>query len=125
MVNSRRKGAAFERVLAKKFALLGYRALDGGPARRGQQYCGANGDPDIAVSLPLGIMVEAKSYKALSQNQIYRFLQQAMSESITGNAVVISKIPNTSDEIVVMDWSLFITLIELLREKEDNQKTST
>ena len=41
MVNSKQKGARFERQLAGHIRDYGYKA------RRGQQYCGANGDADF------------------------------------------------------------------------------
>ena len=40
-VNARQKGARFERQLAGHLREYGYRT------RRGQQYCGANGDADV------------------------------------------------------------------------------
>lgn len=51
-MNSKAKGARFERLLASKLRDYGY------DARRGQQYCGANGDADV-IGLP-GIHIEAK-----------------------------------------------------------------
>lgn len=51
-LNSKAKGARFERLLASKLRDYGY------DARRGQQYCGANGDADV-IGLP-GIHIEAK-----------------------------------------------------------------
>lgn len=52
MINSKQKGAAAERELARKLREYGY------DCRRGQQYCGLNGDADV-VGLP-GIHIEAK-----------------------------------------------------------------
>lgn len=57
-VNSRNKGAAGERELAGKLRDYGYNA------RRGQQYCGANGDADV-VGLP-GIHIECKRTERLN-----------------------------------------------------------
>lgn len=57
-VNSRNKGAAGERELAGKLRDYGYNA------RRGQQYCGANGDADV-VGLP-GIHIECKRVERLN-----------------------------------------------------------
>lgn len=57
--NSRRKGAAGERELARLLREHGYR-----DARRGQQYCGANGDADV-VGLP-GIHIECKRVERLN-----------------------------------------------------------
>ena len=57
-MNSRRKGAAGERELAKKLREYGY------DCRRGQQYCGANGDADV-IGLP-GIHIECKRVERLN-----------------------------------------------------------
>ena len=57
-MNSRAKGAAGERELAKKLREHGY------DCRRGQQYCGANGDADV-IGLP-GIHIECKRVERLN-----------------------------------------------------------
>lgn len=57
-MNSRNKGAEGERELARILKDYGY------PARRGQQYCGANGDADV-VGLP-GIHIECKRVEHLN-----------------------------------------------------------
>lgn len=54
-MNSRQKGARGERELAKVLRSYGYET------RRGQQYCGANGDADV-MGLP-GIHIECKRVK--------------------------------------------------------------
>ena len=54
---SRNKGKVGERELAKKLRELGF------DARRGQQFCGANGDADV-VGLP-NIHIECKRVEAL------------------------------------------------------------
>lgn len=69
-MNSRNKGAAGERELANKLALHGF------PCRRGQQYCGANGNADV-IGLP-GIHIECKRVEKLN---IEKALQQAESDS--------------------------------------------
>lgn len=56
--NSRAKGAAGERELANKLKEYGY------DCRRGQQYCGANGDADV-VGLE-GIHIECKRVQKLN-----------------------------------------------------------
>lgn len=58
MTNSRQKGAAGERELAGKLREYGYNC------RRGQQYCGANGDADV-VGLE-GIHIECKRVERLN-----------------------------------------------------------
>ena len=57
-VNSRRKGVRGEQSLAKKLREYGY------DCRRGQQYCGANGDADV-VGLPY-IHIECKRVERLN-----------------------------------------------------------
>lgn len=65
-MNSRRKGAAGERELAGKLREYGF------TTRRGQQYCGANGDADV-VGLP-GIHIECKRVEKLN---IFEAMKQA------------------------------------------------
>lgn len=65
-MNSKRKGAQGERELASKLHEYGYEA------RRGQQYCGANGDADV-VGLP-GIHIECKRVERLN-------IEDAMSQA--------------------------------------------
>lgn len=57
-INSRAKGANGERELANYLKGKGY------DARRGQQYCGAGGDPDV-LGLP-GIHIECKRVEHLN-----------------------------------------------------------
>lgn len=66
-INSRQKGAKGERELAKKLAEYGY------DTRRGQQYCGANGDADV-VGVK-GLHIECKRVERLQ-------LSDAMCQSI-------------------------------------------
>lgn len=101
-MNSRTKGAAGERELAKVLRGHGY------DSRRGQQYCGANGDADV-VGLP-GIHVECKRVERLN-------LDDAMAQS---------KADAKADEMPVVmhrknhgEWRVTMTLdswIELFRE---------
>lgn len=74
MVNSRQKGARGERELRDKFREYGF--MD---ARRGQQYCGANGDADV-VGLP-GIHVECKRVERLNIEQALAQSQEDALES--------------------------------------------
>ena len=59
-INSRAKGAEGERELAKILREHGYES------RRGQQFCGKNGDADV-VGLP-GIHIECKRVERLDLN---------------------------------------------------------
>lgn len=60
MTNSIRKGKAGERELAAAMRHLGYHG-----ARRSQQYCGTEGDADIADAIP-GVFIECKRVQALN-----------------------------------------------------------
>ena len=67
-MNSKQKGARGERELAGILREHGY------DCRRGQQYCGANGDADV-IGLP-GIHIESKRTERLN-------LSNAMSQAIS------------------------------------------
>lgn len=72
-VNSRAKGARGEREWANFCKDQGY------DCRRGQQFCGANGDADV-VGLP-GIYIEVKRYGVITQKQLEEWLQKAWEDS--------------------------------------------
>lgn len=69
MTNSKQKGARGERELSSKLREYGYQT------RRGQQYCGANGDADV-IGLP-GIHIECKRVERLN---IYDAISQAKAD---------------------------------------------
>ena len=96
-INSRAKGARFERTLASKFREYGYNC------RRGQQYCGSNGDADV-VGLP-GIHVEAK---AVERMQLYDWMAQAKRDSAgSGRIPAVFHKKNNAEILVTMtldDW---------------------
>ena len=97
MKNSRNKGARYERELARAFRAEGYEQ-----ARRGQQYCGANGDADV-VGLS-GIHVEAKRVERLN---LYRAMDQAVGDAREGEIPVVFHRKNNCETLVTMrleDW---------------------
>ena len=69
-MNSKQKGARGERELSSKLKEYGYET------RRGQQYCGANGDADV-VGLP-GIHIECKRVERLN---LYDAISQAKADA--------------------------------------------
>jgi hypothetical protein len=69
-MNSKQKGDRGERELSNKLKEYGY------GTRRGQQYCGANGDADV-VGLP-GIHIECKRVEKLNIDEA---LEQATADS--------------------------------------------
>lgn len=99
-VNSRAKGASFERTLASKLREYGYDCL------RGQQYCGANGDADV-VGLP-GIHIEAK---ACEQMRLYDWMSQAKRDSEgTGRLPAVFHKKNYAEILVTMRLDDFMIL---------------
>ena len=98
-INSKQKGARFERSLASKLKEYGYT-----DARRTAQYCGNTGDASDVVGLP-GIHIEAKHVERM---QLYDWMDQAKRDSEgTGNLPVIFHKKNNAEILVTMrfeDW---------------------
>lgn len=74
VVNSKQKGARFERLLASKFREYGF------DARRTAQYCGNTGDASDVVGLP-GIHAEAKHQETM---RLYEWMAQAKRDAEAG-----------------------------------------
>ena len=95
-MNSRQKGAAGERELAKKLREYGY------DCRRGQQYCGANGDADV-IGLP-GIHIECKRVEKLNIDDA---MIQAIRDRREGEFPAVFHRKNNGKWMVTMlldDW---------------------
>lgn len=99
-VNSRRKGAEFERKLAGLLREYGYT-----DSRRGQQYCGANGDADV-VGLP-GIHIEAKAVEKLN---IYDAMDQSIRDKKDNEIPVVIHKKNRCKILVTMEFESFMRL---------------
>ncbi|VDG73429.1 Uncharacterised protein [Clostridium carnis] len=96
MTNSKRKGARGERELSSKLKEYGYNT------RRGQQYCGANGDADV-VGLP-GIHIECKRVQKLN---IYDAISQAKADAKEEELPTVFHRKDRSEWLVTMpldDW---------------------
>ena len=99
-VNSRAKGARFERNLASLLREYGY------DCRRGQQYCGANGDADV-VGLP-GLHIEAKAQEPM---RLYEWMSQAKRDAEgTGRLPAVFHKKNYSEILVTMTLDDFMHL---------------
>lgn len=97
MTNSREKGKRFERLVAGLFRSIGYEA------RRGQQYCGANGDADV-IGVP-GIHIECKAVEKLN---LYDAMSQAKADAREGELPVVIHKKNNCKVLVTMefdDWA--------------------
>ncbi len=99
MVNSRQKGARFERTLAAKLREHGY------DCRRGQQYSGANGDADV-VGLP-GLHIEAKAVERLN---LYDAMAQAKRDARPGEIPAVMHKKNNHSILVTVELSDFMTI---------------
>lgn len=108
-INSKQKGARFERHLASKFREYGYEA------RRTAQYCGNTGDAADVIGL-LGIHIEAKHAEAM---RLYEWMAQAKRDSAgSNNLPAVFHKKNNAQILVTMeldDW------IQLYREWEAGQ----
>ena len=94
--NSRAKGAAGERELANKLKEYGY------DCRRGQQYCGANGDADV-VGLE-GIHIECKRVQKLNLDDA---MLQAIKDRKADEMPAVFHRKNNREWLVTMrmnDW---------------------
>ena len=99
MINSRAKGARAERELAKVIREHGYEA------RRGQQYCGANGDADV-VGLP-HIHVECKNVQRLN---IFDAMAQSKRDAKKGEIPAVFHKKNHTGWLVTMGIEDFFTI---------------
>jgi len=96
-MDSRQKGKRGERELARKLNGLGFET------RRGQQYCGANGDADV-IGIP-GIHIECKRVESLN---IHKAMAQAINDAEEGEAPAVFHRKNGGQWLVTMrlaDWA--------------------
>lgn len=99
-INSKAKGARFERKLAELLREHGF-----SDARRGQQYCGANGDADV-VGLP-GIHIEAKAVERLNLDEA---MKQSTRDSKGDEIPVVIHKKNNCKILVTMEFDNFIQM---------------
>lgn len=111
-MNSRNKGKRGELECARLFREYGYEA------RRGQQYSGANGDPDVTgVEY---IHIECKRREKLS---VYDALLQSRRDSREGEIPVVIWRKNDAPWIVVMEfdeWIKFYQAYEINRKETED-----
>lgn len=103
-INSKQKGARFERKLASLFREYGYE-----DSRRTAQYCGNTGDASDVVGLP-GIHAEAKHQERM---QLYDWIDQAKRDAKAGGEgrlpVVFHK-KNNAEILVTMQFDTFMRI---------------
>lgn len=96
-MNSREKGKRGELELVKWLKVRGFQNV-----RRGQQFCGANGDADI-IGLD-GIHIECKRVEKLN---LYDAIAQSASDARKGEAPTVFHRKNNCEWLVTMraeDW---------------------
>lgn len=96
---SREKGKRFEREVASRLRDEGY------DCKRGQQYCGANGDADV-VGLP-GIHIECKHVEKMS---LYDWMAQAITDAKDWELPAVFHRKNNAELLVTMRFSDWIQL---------------
>lgn len=98
-MNSRQKGARGERELAKVLRSYGYET------RRGQQYCGANGDADV-MGLP-NVHIECKRVERLN---LYDAMAQAKADARSGETPVVMHRKNNCEWLVTLSLDDFMEI---------------
>lgn len=100
MINSRAKGAKGETELAKILREHGYEA------RRGQQFCGANGDADV-VGLP-GYHIECKRVEKLN---LEAAIEQSKRDARQGEIPIVVHRKNRQEWQVTISLEAFLEII--------------
>lgn len=103
-INSKQKGARFERELARRFREHGY-----DDARRTAQYCGNTGDASDVIGLP-GLHIEAKHQERMS---LYDWMAQAKHDAAEGGENLLPAVfhkKNRAEVLVTMELDDFMVL---------------
>lgn len=106
-MNSRSKGKRGELEVARILREYGYNA------RRGQQYCGANGDADV-VGLP-GVHIEVKRTERLKLDAA---LEQSTADARPDEVATVWSRKNGSTWIVSMPMEDFLRLYDRSKVQE-------
>ena len=99
-INSKNKGSVGEREWSNLCKSQGY------ITRRGQQYCGSNGDADV-VGIP-GLHMEIKRVENLN---VSKAIAQAINDKRDGEIPIVAHRKNREDWLVTMradDWFEFL-----------------
>lgn len=104
-MNSREKGAAGERELAGILKKYGY------DCRRGQQYCGINGDADV-IGIP-GLHIECKRVEKLNIDDA---LEQSIRDAKDGELPVVMHRKSRKPWKVTLELDEFMKLLKAARK---------
>lgn len=103
-INSKAKGARFERLLASKFREYGYT-----DSRRTAQYCGNTGDASDVVGLP-GLHIEAKHQEKM---HLYDWIGQAKRDAEAngeGKIPAVFHKKNNAEILVTLTFDDFMNI---------------
>ena len=107
MVNSRKKGKTGELELAKELRKYGF------DTRRGQQYCGANGDADV-IGVP-GLHIECKRVERLN---VENALRQAEADATENDVPVVMHRANREEWKVTLRLDDFMGVLNSERKNK-------
>ena len=110
-INSRAKGARYERELAR------YLDENGFPARRGQQFAGGSDSPDV-VSEEFPFHIEAKFVQALN---LYKAMTQSLRDAGDKPPCVIHR-KNNSESMFTCRLSDLVALLNKQSWNEEDVK---
>ena len=111
-INSKQKGARFERTLASKFREYGY---DG--AHRSAQYCGKTGAAADVVGLPF-VHVEAK---AQEQTRLYDWMAQAKADAAASGGENLPAVFHKKNNCAILVTMELDAWMQLYKEFELNK----
>lgn len=109
-INSRAKGARFEREVAEWFR---YTSLDP-EARRGQQFAGGTDSPDVVLPNMDWLHIEAKHVEKLN---IYKAMEQAKRDAGEGKISTVFMRKNGEEMLVVIPAILMVRFALKLTER--------
>lgn len=109
-INSREKGARFERQLAKMLTASGF------ACRRGQQYSGVEGEDVVGLK---GIHIEAKNVEALN---VWKAMEQAVRDCKDGEYPTVFHTKNYKGVLVTMRYEDWIELYRRWNDEADRQE---
>ena len=111
-INSRDKGARYERHLAHRLREYGYEA------ERGQQHSGGKDSPDVKHNM-VGIHIEAKNVEHLN---IWNALEQSKRDAGKDEIPIVIFTRNRAKDYVAMPFEDFMKLYKAY-EKANKEET--
>lgn len=109
-INSKAKGARFERTLASRLRAYGYET------RRTAQYCGNTGDASDVVGLP-GLHIEAKHQEKMC---LYDWMAQAKRDAKAGGENRLPAVFHKKNNCEILVTVELDTFMQIYREYELN-----